>query len=80
MRPTAVFRFKEYLDQERLRVLPKSPEGMAISYALSNWTALRRYTEDGDLAIDNNGAEPSLRGLAAGRCSAVTAVERPLRC
>ena len=59
--------FKEYLDRERVRVLPKSPEGMAISYALSNWTALRRYTEVGELAIDNNGAERSLRGVAVGR-------------
>jgi len=59
--------FKEFLECERARVLPKSPEGMAISYALSNWTALRRYTEDGDLAIDNNGAERSLRGVAVGR-------------
>jgi hypothetical protein len=59
--------FREFLERERARVLPKSPEGMAISYALSNWTALRRYTEDGDLAIDNNGAERSLRGVAVGR-------------
>lgn len=59
--------FREYLDRERARVLPKSPEGMAIGYALSNWKALCRYGEDGDLAIDNNGAERSLRGVAVGR-------------
>ena len=59
--------FQEFLERERARVLPKSPEGMAIAYALSNWTALRRYTDDGDLAIDNNGAERSLRGVAVGR-------------
>jgi hypothetical protein len=35
--------FKEYLERERLRVLPKSPEGMALACALSNWAALRRY-------------------------------------
>ena len=40
---------------------------MALAYALSNWAALRRYTDDGDLAIDNNGAERSLRGIAVGR-------------
>jgi len=45
-------------------VLPKSPEGQASSYALSNWKALTRYCEDGDLEIDNNGAERSLRGIA----------------
>ncbi len=48
-------------------MLPKSPEGQAIAYALSNWQALVRYAEDGDLEIDNNGAERSVRGLAVGR-------------
>ncbi|MFH1314186.1 MAG: IS66 family transposase [Candidatus Eisenbacteria bacterium] len=56
-----------YLRQERAAVLPKSPEGQAISYALSNWEALTRYCQDGDLQIDNNGAERSLRGIALGR-------------
>jgi transposase len=59
--------FREFLERERARVLPKSPQGMAVSYALSNWAALCRYTDDGDLAIDNNGAERSLRGIAVGR-------------
>jgi transposase len=58
---------KAYLERERPNVLPKSPEGQAISYVLSNWEALRRYSEDGDLEIDNNGAERSLRGVAVGR-------------
>jgi len=56
-----------YLERERPRVLPKSPEGEAIAYTLSNWKALTRYLEDGDLEIDNNGAERSLRGIAVGR-------------
>ena len=56
-----------YLKREQRKVLPKSPEGNAISYALSNWKALIRYCEDGDLEIDNNGAERSLRGVAVGR-------------
>ena len=78
--------FREFLDRERARVLPKSPEGMAIAYALSNWTALRRYTGDGDLAIDNNGAERSgvcaaSRSAAGTGCfSEVTAVAGLLRC
>ncbi len=57
---------KEYLEREKALVLPKSPEGMAIGYTLSNWRALCRYTEDGDLSIDNNAAERSLRGIAMG--------------
>jgi hypothetical protein len=56
-----------YLQREQSQVLPKSPEGEAISYTLSNWKALTRYCEDGDLEIDNNGAERSLRGVAVGR-------------
>jgi transposase len=58
---------KAYLEREQPKVLPKSPEGQAIAYALSNWKALVRYTEDGDLEIDNNGAERSLRGVVVGR-------------
>jgi hypothetical protein len=58
---------KAYLDRERPQVLPKSPIGQAIAYMLSNWDALVRYCDDGDLEIDNNGAERSLRGIAVGR-------------
>jgi len=56
-----------YLRREQPQVLPKSPIAEAIGYVLGNWTALMRYTEDGDLEIDNNGAERSLRGIAVGR-------------
>jgi transposase len=58
---------EEYLRREQTCVLPKEPIAEAIGYALNNWTALRRYAEDGDLEIDNNGAERSLRGVAVGR-------------
>jgi len=50
-----------------MRCLPKSEAGQAVSYALKNWVALTRYCEDGDLAIDNNHTERSLRGIAVGR-------------
>jgi transposase len=56
-----------YLEQEQPRVLPKSPEAEAIAYTLANWKALNRYCDDGNLEIDNNGAERSLRGVAVGR-------------
>jgi len=58
---------RAYLERELSQALPKSPEGQAIAYTLSNWKALIRYCEDGDLEIDNNGAERSLRGVAVGR-------------
>lgn len=58
---------KAYLDREQIKVLPKSPEGHAIAYTLSNWAALIRFCEYGALDIDNNGAERSLRGVVIGR-------------
>ena len=58
---------KAYPERERPKVLPKSPEGQAISYTLSNWETLGRYCGKGDLEIDNNGAEHSLRDVAVGR-------------
>jgi hypothetical protein len=57
----------EYLLKIRDQVLPKSEAGQAVSYALKNWAALTRYLEDGDLSIDNNHTERSLRGIAVGR-------------
>jgi len=48
-------------------VLPKSPMGQAIQYALNQWDALCVYTTDGRLAIDNNASENALRRVAIGR-------------
>jgi transposase len=59
--------FRVWMERERANLLPKSPLGGAIGYTLSNWAALRRYCEDGDLPIDNNASERSLRGIAVGR-------------
>jgi transposase len=56
-----------YLLRIRTELLPKSVAGQAVAYALKNWAALTRYCEDGDLEIDNNAAERSLRGIAVGR-------------
>jgi hypothetical protein len=58
---------REYLLKIRDQVLPKSPAGQAVNYALKNWPALTRYSEDGHLSIDNNHTERSLRGIAVGR-------------
>jgi transposase len=49
------------------QLLPKSDAGQAVSYLLKNWAALTRYLENGDLSIDNNHTERSLRGIAVGR-------------
>jgi transposase len=60
-------KLRNYLLEIQLEVLPKSPEGRAVRYALKNWTALTRYSEDGNLEIDNNHTERTIRGIAVGR-------------
>jgi transposase len=60
-------RFQHWLEGQRAEVLPKSPLGEAISYALNNWSALVRYTEAGFLTIDNNAAEREMKRIAIGR-------------
>src|SRR4051795_8568911 len=59
--------FGEWLTEQGRLALPKSPIGLAIAYAQSNWAALCRYPEHGDLSIDNNLAERMLRAQAIGR-------------
>jgi len=49
------------------QVSKKSALGKAIGYALTRWTALTRYRDNGTLEIDNNAAERALRGVALGR-------------
>jgi hypothetical protein len=39
----------------------------AINYALNQWDALCRYTQQGWLNIDNNAAERALKRIAIGR-------------
>jgi len=60
-------KFGAWLREEQQKVLPKSPMGQAMAYTLSNWQALNRYLEDGELDPDNNAAERALRCIAVGR-------------
>jgi transposase len=57
----------EWLDEQSRIILPKSPVGQAISYARNQWQDLQTYTRDGELSIDNNVSERSLRAQAIGR-------------
>jgi transposase len=56
-----------WLEGQRSQVLPRSPVGVAIGYALGNRAALTRYTDAGFLQIDNNASERALRAVAVGR-------------
>jgi hypothetical protein len=49
------------------QVSAKSVLATAIRYALTRWTALVRYRDDGHIEIDNNAAERALRAVALGR-------------
>lgn len=60
-------KLSNYLLEIQAEVLPTSPEGRAVRYTLKSWTALTRYSENGDLAIDNNATERAIRGVAVGR-------------
>ena len=57
----------EWLDEQSRIILPKSPVGQAISYARNQWQDLQTYTRDGELSIDNNVSERSVRAQAIGR-------------
>src|SRR5262249_21245648 len=60
-------RLEKYLDELSSRVLPKSALAKAITCARNQRAALRCYTSDGRLTIDNNVSERTLRLQALGR-------------
>jgi transposase len=57
----------KYLLELQPEVLPKSPSGAAVRYALRQWEALTRFLEDGELEIDNGATERANRDIALGR-------------
>jgi len=59
--------FKQWLDQHKDDVLPKSAIGKAMTYARNEWSRLLVYLEDGRLEIDNNAAERSIKPFVIGR-------------
>ena len=60
-------RLADHLTEWKPQLLPKSPIGKAVAYSLNQWEALKRYTQDPILSIDNNLAERTLRMVAIGR-------------
>jgi transposase len=59
--------FRQWLLAQKPQVLPKSPIAAAINYVFNQWEALKRYTTDGDLHIDNNISERTLKLIGIGR-------------
>lgn len=58
---------RSWLEGHVPQLLALSPLAQAFGYALRNWTALVRYTENGVLLPDNNAMERSIRPIAVGR-------------
>ena len=56
-----------YIYNERDKVLPRSPIGVAFEYCASRWISLQNYLKDGMLEIDSNLIENKIRPLALGR-------------
>uniref|UniRef100_UPI0022B3C92E IS66 family transposase n=1 Tax=Zhongshania aquatica TaxID=2965069 RepID=UPI0022B3C92E len=58
---------REWLDKTLHSTLPKGALGTALGYLDKNWEKLIRYTDDGDVNIDNNLAENAIRPFVIGR-------------
>ena len=58
---------KEWLDEAKHSVLPKTKLGEAITYTLNRWTALLVYLENDFVEISNNGSERSMKPVVLSR-------------
>jgi transposase len=60
-------KFRAWLEAELPKVLPRSPIGEAMQYALNHWDALKRPLEAGFLELDNGASERAFKPVALGR-------------
>lgn len=58
---------KEFIDNTRSKITPKSIAGKAINYAFNEWEYLIKYIDDPKLNISNILVENSIRPFAVGR-------------
>lgn len=58
---------EKWMKEQLPEVLPRSSIGQAIAYTLGLWNRLTRYTQNGQVEIDNNLIENSIRPMALGR-------------
>ena len=57
----------KWIAEENKKVLPKSLIGKAFAYAINLWDQLQNFLKSGELLIDNNLIENSIRPNALGR-------------
>ncbi len=60
-------KIKEWTDEQRNKVLPRSLLGGALVYMGNAWDRLVAYTDSGEYLIDNNPIENKIRPIALGR-------------
>jgi transposase len=63
----ALAELRAWLDKTRPQVPPSLALGKALAYLDKYWDRLTRYTERGDLPIDNNRCEGAIRPFVVGR-------------
>jgi transposase len=56
-----------WMEERSAHHLPKSPMGVALTYALKQWASLEAVFADVNVPLDNNLAEGALRIIALGR-------------
>jgi transposase len=59
--------FKAWMGERVSQTPPQGLLGKALNYALSHWSKLIRYLEDGHITPDNNAVENAIRPFAIGR-------------
>ena len=59
--------FKQWLDENASAGVPKSSIREAVNYTLGLWPRLERYLSHGEVEIDNNLIENTIRPIALGR-------------
>ena len=57
----------EWMTMQRRKVPDGSATAKALDYSLKRWAALIRFTDDGQLPVDNNWIENQIRPIAIGR-------------
>lgn len=59
--------FSTWLQEQSTKITPQSTLGKAITYCLNQWDKLITFLEDGNLELDNNRSERSIKPFVLGR-------------
>lgn len=62
-----MLRLQTHIEEQRRIALPRSEYGEALGYVANQWSTLQVYLENGEVPLDNNRTEESLRPMTRGR-------------